>query len=146
MGNKIFKIFCFVILLLVSCAENDGKIGVWYGMWQVTEIAIDGKADDAYTGNVVMKFQNDVMENQSQYAHNVRNFCYVKWWERDGYIFFEIPETTDNETQYGYVAELHLPWLPLIEMKIVNLDGKTATLEYNSGNGQFYTYFLKKLY
>lgn len=150
MGSKrsAYGMFFMVTVLLssLSCTRNDGDIGLWFGMWQVTNIEIDGRPDEGYRGNVVLKFQNDVMENQAQDSHYVINNCFVRWHEADGKMFFEIPENEDGETQYGYVPELHLPWLRLIEMKIVNLSGKNARLDYVADSGEILSYYLKKLY
>ena len=150
MGNKVNEIKALLILfsalLFAGCTENNGDIGNWFGMWQVTEIKINGIMDEDYVGNTVLKFQNDVMENMTQYDHHDTMNCFVKWRESGDRLIFEIPETTDETALYGYVPELLLSWLPIIEMKVVNLTGKTAELSYTGESGVTITYYLKKIY
>ena len=147
---KIMKLRYIISLIffaaITACTQNDGDIGVWFGTWRLEKITIDGTTDSDYDENVVLKFQNNVMESVAQYEHHVTNNCYAKWTREGDLLILELPENQDPDTQYGYVGELHLPWLPLIEMKVLNLSGKKAELEYETEFGQMIRYYLTKLY
>lgn len=45
---------------LVSCTQNNGRIGDIFGLWKVESIEINGVADLEYQGNLFFAFQNDV--------------------------------------------------------------------------------------
>ena len=42
----------------LSCTHNNGDIGVWFGLWKVTSVEVDGSADRKYKGNMYFSFQN----------------------------------------------------------------------------------------
>lgn len=144
--KQLAGILIIIAAILSGCTRNDGDIGVWFGTWHVEKITVNGQNEADYEGNVILKFQNSVMESQSQYAHHDTDNCYAMWHQEGMILRLELPEGSDPGVQYGYVPELHLPWLPLIEMKILNLSGKSVELSYMSDNGIVYGYSLKKIY
>ena len=49
-------------LAMTGCTHNDGDIGEWFGEWHLQSIEIDGAADADYDGDVLWKFQNNIVD------------------------------------------------------------------------------------
>lgn len=134
-----------VILSMLSagCTHNNGDIGPWFGTWQVSRIEADGVPLPDYSGNVVLKFQNHVMESRVQSENHSYSAYWCSWSETDGALKLEI---TPGDDSSGYVDELMIPWTPVNILRIRSQTGKSACLSRLSDEGVEYTYYLKKLY
>ena len=69
MGNLLKYFRCFVVVAIVltivaACTKNNGDIGVWFGLWKVTSVEVDGSADRKYKGNVYAGSQNTTFEQK----------------------------------------------------------------------------------
>ena len=72
------------IVAMTSCSHNDGDIGLWFGLWHLDSIEIDGEPDSIYDGKYYFLFQNKVFiirwvdEQRHEYIES-----YAQWQECD---------------------------------------------------------------
>ena len=66
-----------------SCTKNNGDIGVWFGLWKVSSITVDGTADRKYKVNMFFAFQNTAFE-QKIVADDHSTMQEVGVWEESG--------------------------------------------------------------
>ena len=48
------------LVALSGCSHNNGDIGLWFGLWHLDTVEIDGEPDADYDGNFYFMFQNKV--------------------------------------------------------------------------------------
>ena len=63
------------VVALSGCSRNNGDIGLWFGLWHVDSIEVDGVPDEAYDGNYYMLFQGKV-------------FC-IRWVDEQRHEYYE---------------------------------------------------------
>jgi len=76
--------------MTAGCTQNNGDIGEWFGEWHLRSIEINGTDDASYTGDVLWKFQNNIVEmvvvNDTGHSHTE----HYGTWSADGSVL--IPE------------------------------------------------------
>lgn len=63
-GTRRLIAFCTLIIFLFttpSCTHNGGDLDGLFGTWHLNRITIDGQTDEAYTGDIIWKFQYDII-------------------------------------------------------------------------------------
>ena len=138
--------FITIIILLAyatsGCTRNDGDIGPWFGTWQVTFITIDGVPDADYDGTVIMKFQNSILSSMTYNPEHSPTTFNAQWSCRDDVMTILIPDDTS-----GLAPGLGLPWLPELTLRVLQISGKRAELQWTDPDGGSVRIFtLKKLY
>lgn len=137
--------FIVCLMSLCSCLQNDGHIGHWFGQWLVERITIDGADDADYQKNRLLCFQSHVLG--VRYAEG--GVVYGSWKEDTAtntltITFNTKDSTTPNGLHFDY-SQINANGYPYIEMRIVEINGKTKKLEYvNTEDGRTYVYYLKK--
>ncbi|MGN0212892.1 MAG: hypothetical protein ACI4AN_08130 [Muribaculaceae bacterium] len=97
MGNLLKYFRCIVVVAIVltivaACTKNNGDIGVWFGLWKVTSVEVDGSADRKYKGNVYFSFQNTTFEQKLvKDDHSVKQ-VFGEWREADGKMTIIFPD------------------------------------------------------
>ena len=74
---------CLLSLLFWGCTQNNGHIGVNFGMWKLEELTINGEPDTAYLDNVVWKFHSSILSMVRISDHHEVFECYGTWSESD---------------------------------------------------------------
>jgi hypothetical protein len=69
---------------LSGCTKNNGDIGLWFGLWHLDAIEIDGNPDPQYDGNYYFMFQSQVfcVRYIFEQDHEQRE-AFAKWQESD---------------------------------------------------------------
>lgn len=144
-------LFIILLTIVTACTQNNGFIGPWFGTWKLTEIRIDGVVDPDYQGNIIWKFQSDIIEMVK--ADDIEHTADSRWgtWVANddntqitlNYTHKAVVDGVENTWTYSPLAETHLPRGVLI------LDaewGKNPKLllTYLSEDGHVYTYSFKK--
>lgn len=129
------------ILVLSGCTQSAGHIGGWFGQWKVTSIAIDGKEDASYKGNMFWSFHSDIIKMQGG------GESYGTWEEKDNTLIlnFSYGDNVAGEGsgRYSPLPASHLP-VGISRLEILKKPGSEMTLRYNSDDGKSFVYKLKK--
>ena len=124
---------CLLSLLFWGCTQNNGHIGVNFGMWKLEELTINGEPDTAY---LVVRISD---------YHEVFE-CYGTWSESDdGKQMFLNFTYHDNGGTWKYVplSETHLPE-GLSTLDILSRSRGEMHLRHTADDGTCYEYRLEK--
>ncbi len=139
-------LICLFPLLFWGCTQNNGHIGVNFGMWKLEELTIDGEPDADYPDNVVWKFQSSILAMVRISDHHEVFECYGTWSESDNgkqlYLDFSYH---DNSGTWKYVplSETYLPE-GLSTLDILSRSKSKMHLRYIDPDGTSYEYRLEK--
>lgn len=136
-------------LLPASCTQNNGDIGEWFGEWHLESIEINNVTDADYNGDVLWKFQNDIVEmvvvNPIGHSHSE---YYGTWTADDTTLTLNFTHSDDlNEPGTGKYApptQAHLP-AAIFGLKILKLSSSEIILQYDDASAeQTFIYTLSK--
>ena len=137
---------CLLSLLFWGCTQNNGHIGVNFGMWKLEELTINGEPDTAYLDNVVWKFHSSILSMVRISDHHEVFECYGTWSESDDNKQMFLNFTYhDNGGTWKYVplSETHLPE-GLSILDILSRSHGEMHLRYTTDDGTCYEYRLEK--
>ena len=144
MRKSILYIATLLMLAMTSCAKNNGDIGLWFGLWHLDQIEIDGVPDQSYDGRYYFLFQNNVfcirhvIEEEHSYLES-----YAKWNESDDgkILTINFIDTRFTPNFGPDVPQNHLNTITTLHVDTLNTT--TMVLSYtNPDNSITYTYYL----
>lgn len=148
-ASKAFALLALLLALLpVSCTQNDGHIGDWFGTWRLEEILVDGQPDADYAHNLIWKFQSDIVSIvEVNDAEHLATSTWGTWSEENGEILrlnftYSDNDNTNDSSTYSPPAQLHLP-AGISNLEIIDLSSGKISLRYVASEAT-YTYILKK--
>lgn len=135
-------------LLSVSCTQNNGDIGEWFGEWKLCSIEINNELDRDYNNDVLWKFQNNIIEmvvvNSVGHSHSEH---YGTWISDAGMITLNFTHSDDLNTagngKYSPPQQTHLP-AAIIDLKILKLSSSEIILQYEASADCNIIYTLRK--
>lgn len=145
---KFVLVALIVGLLPASCTQNNGDIGEWFGEWQLKSIEINNETDADYFGNVLWKFQNDIVEmvvvNSVGHSHTEH---YGTWIADDTTLTLNFTHSDDLNAsgtgKYAPPTQTHLP-SAIVGLKILKLSSSEIILQYNATPDSNIIYTLRK--
>lgn len=134
--------------IVTGCTQNNGNIGDWFGEWHLESITVNDVDDDAYTGDVLWKFQNDIVEmvvvNAVGHSHSEH---YGTWSSDDATLILNFTHHDDlhpaGSSKYAPPAQTMLP-AAVTQLKILRLSSKEMVLRYDPAEDKSIVYLLKK--
>lgn len=122
-------------LLSGGCTSNNGDIGDWFGEWHLRSIEINGAEYDSYEGDVLWKFQNNIVEmvvvSKTGHSHTEH---YGTWSADDRTLTLNFTHSDDlNDAGTGKYAPPAQTLLPadVTDLKIIKLSSREIILQYN---------------
>ncbi len=132
------------ITALNGCTHNNGDIELWFGLWHLDSIDVDGMPDPQYDGRFYFMFQSKVFcirwvdDQQHNYIES-----YAQWQESDDGRTLTI-NFVDN--RYTPRVSLEVPDTHLSTVttfNVITLTSTTMVLAHTaSDSGVTYTYHL----
>lgn len=137
-----------VAVITTGCTQNNGDIGEWFGEWHLNAITINDIDDATYTGDVLWKFQNDIVEmvvvNPIGHSHSEH---YGTWSADDETLTLNFTHHDDlnaaGSGKYSPPAQTMLP-AAVTELKILKLSSREIVLRYDQAADKSIVYTLKK--
>lgn len=131
-----------------GCTRNNGDIGVWFGMWRLVAIDVDGVPSQDYRIPMMWKFQSSIVNMVEVYEHDYPVTHFATWRElpdRRLEINFghSDAETPPGTGEFAPPRVTHLP-VGIAVLDIVRLTNRQMTLTYHAPNGTLYTYRLDR--
>ena len=130
-----------VALFSTSCTQNNGNIGFWFGIWQCSEISIDGERQSEYSGNMFFKFQANLCDILFVYSHNDYQHYLSEFKPQDNRtIILDYGHTSDTNS---FMPPSGLPFIKgenIIRYDKIN--SRKVKLTYD--DGKTYIFTLKK--
>ena len=157
---KKFCLFSILALLCVSlggCVTNNGDIGRLYGIWNLTEMRVDGEVyqgwrQDGYNDSF-FQFQNNIcFVSRTNDRFDVQNqACTWQWIENQTVIELDFSHTDDANPEPGGWPYAAPQWLLLTNPTKYSFEVKwdnDKRMIWNTVNtqGQKLTYYLSKNY
>ena len=132
--------------LMSGCAKNNGDIGLWFGLWHLDTIEVDGEPDAAYNGCYYFLFQGKVFNlNQVDEAMHSYDSRVAQWSESDDGSTITIDFADDRYTPYfgnGYPS-VYLS--TVTTLRVLKLTTTTMVLEHEEqSTGSTITYHLTR--
>lgn len=137
-----------LLFMLAACTQNNGNIGLRFGMWRMKSIDINGIPDPQFDKPLFWSFQSGVIEMK---IFNDKGDCLARSFgeceETEGKLILDF-RNVDNENPdpgapvYSPLAETHLPANSLVTLNIVEMSKKNMILTYVAPTGVTYTYKL----
>lgn len=148
MKKYILLLWSAIIVTITSCTQNNGHIGEWFGEWHLASIEIDGADDNTYSGNIVWKFQNDIIEMAEVNATGHTLIEHYGTWADDGSMLILNFTHSDNANpagsdRYSPPAPTYLP-AAVVSLKILKLSSREIILQYNPLPDKSIIYTLRK--
>lgn len=147
MKAKIIIMICSVVALFSSCTQNNGDLDGLFGAWKVESITADGEVDAGYDGDMIWKFQNNIVA-LSVVGDNHYYVNHMGTFTREGNtLVFNFTHSDDAHPPVSgaYVppAQSHFP-ASIFGVTILKLTGSEMKLQYIDNQGVTYIYNLKK--
>ncbi len=137
----------------VSCRTNNGDIGLYYGVWGMTSMSIDGVEDQTVNADGMMtswSFQNNVIEIRLIKPHNDYTSLFGTWEEVDGELQLNFTHHDDKfaagQGQYAAPTWLLMDNNAVEHLEIVSQTNSSMVLKYVNNDGKTIEYTLKKEY
>ena len=94
MKQRIYKIFTLALLAAatLSCTHNNGDIGVWFGLWRVEQLTVNGHSDRDYAGNIYFGFQNTTVEQKLVHDNHSVTQMFGEWKEEGDILTITFPD------------------------------------------------------
>lgn len=137
-----------IIPLLFGCTHNNGDIGDWFGTWKLQSIEINGAEDQAYKGDILWKFQNNIISMVC--ADDIQHTadCRYGTWEQAGDRLFLDFSHSDDRYEQGQGQYEPLPQTYIragkTELTVISLSGSELRLQMAVEEGAVYSYYFKK--
>lgn len=135
-------------LMTAGCTHNNGPHDSIYGTWKLESMTIDDNPDYAYQGNMVWKFQNDIIEMDliDDRAHTT-DHRFGTWTLTDSELLLDFSHSDNN---YGPGEGIYKPFevTRLLSgnsaLHILSKDSSKITLRYETLSGALVVYYLKR--
>lgn len=151
-SKKYIQSFIIAVVTAVAtlastgCTQNNGDIGDWFGEWHLRSIEINGAADNGYSGDMLWKFQNNIVEMIVVSGHTHTGH-YGTWSEADGKLILNFTHSDNlheaGTGKYAPPAQTHLP-AAVVALNIVKLSSSEIILKYEAESGDMIIYTLRK--
>lgn len=94
MKQRIYKIFTLALLAAatLSCTHNNGDIGVWFGLWRVEQLTVNGHNDRDYAGNIYFGFQSTTVEQKLVHDNHSVSQMFGEWKEEGDILSITFPD------------------------------------------------------
>lgn len=145
---QLMAVSVLACLAMTGCTHNDGDIGEWFGEWHLQSIEIDGVADADYDGDVLWKFQNNIVDMVivEKNGHS-REERFGTWTAGDSTLTLDFSHSDDlNAPGTGKYAPPAQTLLPsgVTGLKILKLTSQEIMLQYEPASGEKIVYTLRK--
>lgn len=134
-----------VLMTMSGCNKNNGDIGLWFGLWHLDSIEVNGEPQDGYDGNFYFLFQNKVFCIRWVDEHNhdyVESFA--QWHEGDAGNTLTI-NFVDDRYSPRVSETVPDPYLDEVTtMDVVTLTSTNMVLSHITTDGSTITYRLTK--
>lgn len=134
------------VMMSTSCTHNNGDIGKWFGEWQLRSIEVNGTDDADYQGNILWKFQNNIIEMVSVTGHTQTEH-FGTWSDSDKELTLNFTHHDDNNPagsdRYAPPSVTRLP-AAIVTLKIVKLSSSEIILQYAPDSSTLIVYTLRK--
>jgi hypothetical protein len=134
-----------VLMTMSGCSKNNGDIGLWFGLWHLDSIEVNGEPDDAYDGNYYFLFQNKVFcirwvdEINHDYIES-----FAEWQEGEGGKTLTI-NFVDNRYSSRVSEAIADPYFSEVTtMDVLTLTSTSMVLSHVTPEGSTITYRLTK--
>lgn len=150
-NSLILRIVILLAAFLTLSCQNNGRIGHWYGVWQVTGYTVDGA--DALTEqgrNTTFTFQNNIVQVKwPEDAYQGSLLTTGTWQEQDGdKVTFNFMHHDDNygpgQGVYSAPAWLGMVSTELMHMTFTTRGGRDMTWTWTDPQGRRMVYNLHK--
>lgn len=131
-----------------GCTHNNGDIGEWFGEWHLKSIEVNGQVDTDYTGDVLWKFQNNIVEMVvvSAVGHSHTEH-YGTWTSDDRTLTLNFTHSDDltpaGTGKYAPPAQTLLP-AAVTPLTIVKLSSSEIILKYDPEADRSIVYTLRR--
>lgn len=132
--------------IVTSCTRNNGDIGPWYGEWHLQSIDINGVDDDSYPGNVLWKFQSNIVEMVTVTGHTHTEH-YGTWSESADELILDYTHSDNanapGSSKYAPPQCTHLP-AAIVSLRIIKKSSSELILSYSPDADTVIVYTLRK--
>lgn len=133
-------------IISAGCTRNNGSIGEWFGEWKMQSVEINGTDDDTYKGDVLWKFQNNIVEMVVVDGHSHTEH-YGTWSDSDGELILNFTHSDDltpaGTGKYAPPAQTYLP-AAIVSLKVIKLSSSEIVLQYAPDGSTTIIYTLRK--
>ena len=145
--RRILLYIVFMVCVAVglpSCSDNDGDIGLLFGLWSLQEVTVDEHTDpDIMPGTTFFAFQTDIVQVTRLLPHNDTELRTGTWSFDSGILTLDFGHR-DNATKPSQHEYAPPAWIyitePVTEMKFIKSGDDKICLS----NGR-YSYTLVKV-
>lgn len=148
---KIFKSFTFTFLLAVTlalsgCTKNDGDIGLWFGLWHLDSIELNGEPSSDYDSSYYFKFQGNVFSiSWINYATHDWDEHYAQWEATSGdkTLTIRFLDSRYAPTFNDYQPKTYLEEITVLDVEALNNEAMVLS-RVDEATGVTITYRLTK--
>lgn len=131
-----------IAMLLNSCTQPGGNIGVYFGSWVLESITIDGEDAPDYTIPVCLSFQSNIFDMAMiDYPELVG-----VWEETDGYLTLTAEKEWQPEEIHHYPPVMGWGDYGTVTLLILRKSDKHLDLHWTDPEGRVWKYYFKKAY
>ena len=144
-------IFFLITFAAVSCRTNNGDIGFLFGSWLLEDMTVDGETPAGFNPEETFwSFQNNIIRVSRVGFMYERDDRWGTWAEEDDCLIlnFTHHDNTSLPGTYPYSAPEWLGWPSntLIQLEYISNSSSRMVLKWQGGNGENYTYSLRKIW
>ena len=116
------------LVTLCGCTHNDGDIGLWFGLWHLDTIEVDGTPASDYDGNTYFMFQGKVfcVRNVKESTHTYDE-SYARWQQSDDRQAMTI---TFADDRFVPTVTAAVPLERVTTFTVISLTSSEMVLEY----------------
>ncbi|MDE6199232.1 MAG: lipocalin-like domain-containing protein [Muribaculaceae bacterium] len=150
-GRIYFQLLVAAVLACIAtaaCTRNNGNIGDWFGEWQLKSIEINGQDDTGYAGDVLWKFQNNIVEMVAVSTGGHTHISHFgTWMADDRTLTLDFTHSDDlnpaGSDKYSPPSQTMLP-AGVTQLTIVKLSSSEIILKYDPASDSSIVYTLRK--
>ena len=136
------------IVSMTGCTHNNGDIGDWFGTWHLKSIAFNDSPDADYDGNIVWKFQNNIIEMiEADDAEHTALERFGTWSATDSELTLNFTHSDERYPAgtgiYQPLPATHLP-AAVSTLRILKLSSSEIILQFDSEDNAVIVYTLRR--
>lgn len=138
---------------VAGCADNNGDIGLWYGVWALESVKVNGTPDTSFDNDgswTNFQFQNNIVCISRNTALHEKTECWGTWRQQDDRLLLDFGHH-DGANPPGTGIYAAPGWIFMTSgtvnsLQIIQAAGKSMTLAMTAADGRQIEYRLKKTY
>lgn len=136
------------IMTMAGCTHNNGDIGDWFGTWHLKSIAVNDSPDTEYHGNIVWKFQNNIIEMiEADDTEHTALERYGTWSATDSELTLDFTHSDDRYPSgtgiYQPLPATHIP-AAVSTLRILKRSSSEIILQFDSQDNTVIIYTLRR--